>query len=329
MVRLTGLHSFNRVVIPALFVCLFPVLGAVSHSLAAEGIASSAKNAFDEGRFRDAVELYSQVIKQDANVSSLYFERGAAYEMINQTQKAVEDFKKSIELDPANHKAMESLAEIYERRFRRFDDALQLYRKAHELTSVHDSKERLLWNIAILENRLQPDDASPVRCWRLGNIKMAAGEFSRAEVFYSKAIRMDPMMFQAYFSRGLLRLKAGYIHEALKDFEATVRISPSLRGAYIQKGLANQQLGNAEQAHKDLENAARMDPGDPYASFYHGVVLEAKNQPQDALQSYHEAITRNPKLDLRKLIQERIAVLGSAQKRESSKNLKREIKDLW
>ena len=124
-------------------------------------------------------------------------------------------------------------------------------------------------------------------------------------------------------------MKAGYVKEALKDFEETVRISPTLRGAYIEKGLANQRLGNAEQAQKDFENAAKMDPRDPYALFYCAGALEAKKEFQDALQYYNEAITRNPKPDLRKLIQERISALGAIPKPELTKTPGKKVKDLW
>ncbi len=327
--RFVTARTFSLAVVAGMSICLFSMPGTVTCAHAADETLASAKSAFSEGRFRDAVGLYSQAMKQDANQSSLYFERGTAYEMINQHQKAIEDFKKSLELDPANYNAMESLAEIYELRSGRFDDALQLYRRALEMAPEPASRARLQTNIAILENRLQPDDNSPVRSWHLGNIKTAAGDLPKAERFYTKAIRMDPLMFQAYFSRGLLRMKAGYVKEALKDFEETVKISPTLRGAYIEKGLANQRLGNAEQAHQDFENAARMDPRDPYALFYYAGALETKKEFQDALQYYNEAMTRNPKPDLRKLIQERIAALGTIPKAELTKNPGKKVKDLW
>ncbi len=233
--RFVAARTFKLVVIAGMSICLFSIVGTVTCGHAVDETLASAKDAFSEGRFRDAVGLYSQAIKQDANQSSLYFERGTAYEMINQHQKAIEDFKKSIELDSGNYNAMESLAEIYKLQSGRFDDALQLYRRALEMAPEPASKARLQTNIAILENRLQPDDHSPVRSWHLGNIKNAAGDFPKAERLYTKAIRMDPTMFQAYFSRGLLRLKAGYVKEALKDFDETVKISPTLRGACTSK----------------------------------------------------------------------------------------------
>jgi tetratricopeptide (TPR) repeat protein len=294
-----------------------------------EELLSAARNACGESRFRDAVELYTAAIKQADKQSPSYTERGAACEMINHPQRAIEDYKKAIETDPDNYAAMEKLAEMYERRPQDFAEALQLYRRALELDPRPESKENLRTNIAILENRLRPEDSSAVRCWHAGNRKMAAGDPYRAEVFYSKAIRLDPLMFQAYFSRGLIRARAGHPRHALKDFEETVRISPTLRGAYIQKGLANQQLGNSEQAGKDFEHAAKLDPRDPNALFHYAKFLEETREVAAALEYYDLAIERNPKSDLRKQIQDRISALGSVRKSDATKQSRQKDKNLW
>lgn len=327
--RSIDLTSLSRIVLAVALVCTVSVWGTVSFSQTLGEISASAKSAVAEGRFKDAVALYSDAIKANANQSALYFERAAAYEMINQPQKAIEDYRKATELEPGNNAALESLAGLCERKLGRFDTALKLYRQALETAPTPETKERLRANIAILENRLQPDTSSPVRNWHLGNLSAAAGDLSKAEVFYTKAIRIDPSMFQAYFSRGLLRMKAGYINEALKDFEETVRISPSLRGAYVQKGLAHQRLGNNEQARKDFENAALMDPRDPEALFYFAGALEEKKELQEALQKYVEAMERRPKPELKKLIQERITALGSVPKADLTGSSKPKTRDLW
>jgi tetratricopeptide (TPR) repeat protein len=317
--------SFSRLLVAAIL--LYSLISSALEPSFADH--SSAKSAFSEGRFKDAAALYSQAIKHSGGDSLLYLERGKAYEMINDHQKAAEDFKKAMELDAGNYEAVESLAELYEHQPGRLNDALQMYRRALKVAPERQSKKRLQENIAILENRFQPDEHSAVRCWHLGNIKNAAGDFAKAERYYTKAIRLDPEMFQAYFSRGLARMKTGLVMDALKDFEETVKISPSLRGAYIQKGLANQQLGNTEQSHRDFENAVTMDPRDPYALFHYAGSLETRKEFQEALQYYNEALTRNPKPDLRKLIQERLSALGPVDKLKSSRNPPKKTKDLW
>jgi len=327
----SGKEFRGNKVFAALFAAFVVLLmsGEFKLASATDETIASVNKAMEEGRFKDAIGLCSEAIKLDPKQSSLYFQRARAYEMINQFDKAVDDLNRAIELDPLNSEAMEALAEVYETRFSRFSDSLRLYKQAAEIVQDPYAGKRLQANIAVLENRLQKDDTSAVRCWHWGNIKAAAGDLSKAERYYTQAIRLDPAMFQAYFSRGLLRMKADRAKDALKDFEEAIKLSPSLRGAYMQKGLANQQIGNIEQAHRDFENAATMDPHDPYAQFYFGLVLETGKDFQDALQHYNEALTRNPKPELRKMIQERISALDPMRKSDSKNNADRKTKDLW
>lgn len=326
-------HSTGRIILSFLLVCSLAAFGSASFgqdpSAGIEEILAAARSACEESRFKDAVELYTAAIKQADKQSPLYTERGAACEMSNHPQRAIEDYKKAIETDPNNYTAMVKLAEMYERRPQDFAEALDLYRRALELDPRPESKDNLRTNIAILENRLRPEDSSAVRCWHAGNRKMAAGDLYRAEVYYSKAIRLDPLMFQAHFSRGLLRARAGYLQHALKDFEEAVRISPTLRGAYIQKGLAHQQLRNTEEAGKDFEHAAKLDPRDPNALFHYAKFLEETRDAAGALEYYNLALARNPKPDLRRMIQDRISALGSLRRPDSVKDSQQKDRNLW
>jgi tetratricopeptide (TPR) repeat protein len=171
----------------------------------------------------------------------------------------------------------------------------------------------------MLETRLQPQASSAVGCWHLANRKARAGEVQEAEALYSKAIRLNPVMFQAYYSRGLLRRNIGKLSEAVADLESTVRISPTFRGGYVQKGLINEQMGNLENARHDFEEAAKVDPRDPEALYHLARFLEIAGEPVRAVQLYQKALGLRPKPELHKLIMDRIASLQDAVKQAASK----------
>jgi tetratricopeptide (TPR) repeat protein len=275
------------------------------------------------------MDLYSDAMKKSPSQSLLFRERGEVFEMLNQPQKAMADYSRALELDPLDWEAMKKLGGLYEQKPATFEKALQLYRSALKLSTNPDSKNQLLASIAILQNRLQPEDASAVRCWHLGNQAALRGDFATAESLYAKAIALDPMMFQAYYSRGLLRFKADRFAEALGDFEQTVRISPTLRGAYVQKGLANLRLGNTEAARQDFEEAARVDPRDPSALYHFAVVLEERQDFDTALEKCHEALGRRPDHELRKLIQDRISRLELKRRSQAEKKKTQHPRSLW
>jgi tetratricopeptide (TPR) repeat protein len=277
-------------------------------------LVAAAEQAYSENRFHEAVKLYSKAITIDPADSSVFMARGMAYEMLNQLEKASEDYKRALEIDRTNFRAMENLAGIFERGGKYIAEAAALYRIALELDPRPVWRENLAFWIAVLEQRLEPEDQSAVGCWNLGNRKAQKGDSEKAEYYYSRAIELDPVMFQAYYSRALLRFKGGDLAASLHDFDAVVRLCPSLRGCLVSRGLTHELLGSEAKAFADFQYAVKADPRDPNAHYHLGRMLEKENEYGRALQSYVDSLRLKPNTDLRNLLQARVnAVLGSGK----------------
>ncbi len=292
---------------------------------------SDADRAYSECRYQDAIRLYTEACKDLSEQSAALLGRGMAREMVNQTPKAIEDYSKAIEVDRENYRAMENLAGIYERDGKHISEAVKLYRHALNLDPRPEWKETLAVWIAILETRLQPQTSSAVGCWHLANKKANAGAAQEAQALYTKAIGLNPAMFQAYYGRGILRRKMGHLSGAIADFEAAVSISPTFRGGFVQKGLTHEQMGDRVQARQDLEKAARADPRDPEALYHLARFLENANEPGRAAQLYQGALGLRPKPELRKLIMDGIAGLPVTMKADTNKSSSptKDLKQLW
>jgi len=325
-----------------IFVALILLIGCPSFPAAEElpvpelewGAASAlsiAEQAYSERRYQDAIRLYTEASKTPSEQSAALLGRGMAHEMVNQTQRAVEDYKRAIEVDRKNYRAMENLAGIYERGGKYISEAITLYEHSLKLDPRPEWKENLATWIPMLETRLQPQTSSAVGCWHLANQKAKAGHVQEAEALYTKAIKLNPAMFQAYFNRGLLRRVMGNQSGAVEDFESTVRISPTFRGGFVQKGLTHDLMGNRVQARQDLEQAAKVDPRDPEALYYLARLLENANELARAAQLYRGALGLRPKPELRKLIMDRIAGLPATIKSDTKKDSSPtpDLKQLW
>jgi len=279
----------------------------------AEAFLAAGEQALRDGRFQEAISLYAQAAKIGAPLGSSYLGRGMAHEMVNQPDKAVEDYKRAIEADPSNYEAMENLAGIWERGGQHIPHAIELYGRALELDPRPEWRENLAVWIKILGTRLQSEDSSAVTCWHKGNDKVLRGDLESAKTAYSRSIELNPGMFQAYYSRGLVRVKQGDLKGALKDFDETVRLSPTLRGGLIQRGLVHEQLGDFQKALDDFSQAADVDPRDPQAFYQRGRMLEQDGNMEAALQSYQAAMLLKPKPELLKVLSERTVAASAAR----------------
>lgn len=262
-----------------------------------------ARKAFAEGRFQESVTLFSSAVETSPTDGSAYYGRGMAHEMINQDQKAVEDYRRALEKDPNNYEAMENLAGIYERGGYRITEALKLYKRALDLDPRPAWKETLQVWTAMLETRLPPETATAVGSWNVGNREAANGKTGKAESLYSRAINLSPSFYQAYFSRGLIRLKTGELTGALADFEQTGALEPFSRGWLVQRGIVHKLMGDPEKAFEDLRQAVTLDPTDPLALYELATMLEEKGEFKAASELYQKALKLRPDSSLRKLIE--------------------------
>ena len=294
-------------------------------------VLEAADQAYSEGRFQEAIRLYTDAAKAGAQQARAFLGRGMAREMLNQQDKAAEDYKRVLEADPKNYKAMENLAGIWERTGQHVSEAVELYRRALKLDPRPAWKENLEVWIGILQTRLRPEESSAVACWHKGNAKALQGAVDAAEAAYSKAIALNRDMFQAYYSRGLVRMKEGDLAAAVKDFDETIRLSPRLRGGYVHRGLVYEQLGDFRKALDDFTQAADADPRDPQAFYQMGRMLEQAGNLEAALQAYQDAMLLKPKPDLLKVISERTSAVCSAGNLDRNKASagSKNRKELW
>ena len=274
------------------------LLNSVDHPLVVE-----ARKAFTEGRFQESTALLSNALKIYPTTGSIYNLRGMAYEMMNQDQKALEDYRKTLEIDPDNFEAMENLAGIYENKGAPVTEAIKLYKRALALDPRPAWKNVLPVWIAILETRLRPETATAVGCWNLANRQATNGKTKEAESLYSRAINLNPNLYQAYFGRGLIRLKTGDLTGALADFEQTGSLAPFSRGWLVHRGIVHERMGDREKALEDFQQAIVLDPTDPLAFYELATVLEEKKEFEAASELYQRALKLRPDPSLRKLIE--------------------------
>jgi tetratricopeptide (TPR) repeat protein len=286
--------------------CLAAPVGQSAHDRA-RSLANSAENAYQEGRFFDAVSLFSKAAELTPAESSIYLGRGMANEMLGRPDQAIEDYKRALGADPRNYCAMENLAGVYERGGKKVREAIELYRRALELDPRSVWQENLGVWIKILESRENPESSSAVALWNRGNEHAATGNNMDAESCYTGAIALNPLMYQAFFSRGLLHLKKRDLAAALSDFDAALSIDPHFPGGLVQRGMLYEEMGYTGKALEDFRQASELVPRDPQGHFHLGRILEKNNEFEKALRSYQEALRLNPKPELLNLVLQGIA----------------------
>jgi tetratricopeptide (TPR) repeat protein len=300
--------------------------GNLNDVLNTEPPGFAADKAFQEKRFEEAIKLYSK----HPNPGAGHYGAGMCWEMLQKTDKAAQEYRLALEADPDNYRAMENLAGILERVGKDIPQAIQLYSKALGLDPREEWRQTLPWSIKVLQSRLRPEDSFAVGCFHKASAKAQKGAVSEAEAMFTRAIKLNPSMFQAYFGRGMIKFDRGDFREAITDFLDTVRLSPSFRSGYVHVALCRERMGDIEKALDNLKLAEKFDPKDPEALYHLGRISEQKQDYELASSAYTRALVLHVPHDLKKLISERLAGLPPTRKADPKRKAERETPTrLW
>ncbi|AUX42518.1 uncharacterized protein SOCE26_039510 [Sorangium cellulosum] len=200
------------------------------------------------GQHQNAVGDFDRAIQLDPSYAWAFAHRGAAYERLDRFDNALEDFKRALELKPDYTWATAMLCRVYQF-LGRYEDAL-----------------------AALENVVE-QDATIFPHWReeRGLMRMLAGRYEEADLFFRIAIEADPKDRFAHYNftlnmflwRGLEEARP-HIHKLREELRSLIQTSPDSRvvdrSIYELGGLAALE-GDTDQALRYLREAYNREQG--------------------------------------------------------------------
>ena len=231
--------------------------------------------ARSRGDFAAAADFYTQAIDtgrlSSADLAVVLTSRGVAYDMIGQTDRAIDDLTAAIRLNPDHSDPYihRGLAWAKKRDFQRaiadFSDAIRL-----------DPSRALL----ALNNR--------------GNAYEAVGEYDRAIEDYEQAILLNPSYAPAYYNRaGVYYAKLDF-DRAIEDYSRAIRLKPDSAQAYSNRGVAYRAKGAANKAIADFDAAIHLNSNDAALLGNRGNTYAANGQFESAVADFSSAIKLEP-----------------------------------
>jgi tetratricopeptide (TPR) repeat protein len=143
---------------------------------------------------------------------------------------------------------------------------------------------------------LNPMDANSY--YSRGTAYSHEGQYDRALSDYTKALEINPRDAKAYYNRGITCYRKGQYNEAISDFSKALEINPMDTKAYYNRGITCWKKGQNVLAISDFKKALEINPNNPrYLVTYieHEIAYyEDKGQYDRAISDYTEALEINP-----------------------------------
>jgi tetratricopeptide (TPR) repeat protein len=124
------------------------------------------------------------------------------------------------------------------------------------------------------------------------------GDFDRAIVDLSEAIRLDRTWAGGYSNRGRAYREKGDDRRAIADLTEAIRLDPRLVIAYYSRGRAHNNIGDFDRAMADFNEAIRLDPtSSPFPYLWRGRLSRGRGEVDRAIADFTEAIRLDPKFE--------------------------------
>ena len=94
----------------------------------------------------------------------------------------------------------------------------------------------------------------------LGNSYLVKGDWDKAIVAFTEAIKIDPKSKLAYANRGGAYIQMGDYDTAIADLSEAIRIDDRFASAFNKRGAAYIEKGLVNKAISDLSEAIRISP---------------------------------------------------------------------
>ena len=186
-----------------------------------------ARVSMSQNYFEDAIPLLESGVKIAPRRADLRAALGESYFMAGRAEKAIDEFKKLIELDPSARSY--AFMGLSYRHLGRFEEA----RKYFEAGLKHDRRDAsCLFNIGYIEER--------------------QGNYAAAEKLFQEALRSNPNLSEALLELANLRIAKKQFAEAAVLLRRYVKVSREPAAGYYKLAMVERNLHLTEAAQRDL-----------------------------------------------------------------------------
>lgn len=223
-------------------------------------------------RATESLNSYDQAISLKSDDATFYKDRGIARYECGLEHDAMSDFKKAIELNPADSSLFNYLEMIL-----RFAQNLH---KAGNLCSAGE-----LYQDILLINPNHPEALK-----LLATLYSAQGRHAEAENLFNASLNQcstDPVTFS---NRGSNRSSLDRLIEAIEDFDTAIALKPDYLLAHFNKGNVYRKLGDLQDARRCYDRVLAIDPHYASALYNLGNTCHDLGEYEDALIYYQRAL---------------------------------------
>ena len=231
-----------------------------------EHLVTQARERFQLQDYYGAIHLLEEVVATGRAFADAHHLLGLSYSLVGQSDKALEQFGRALELNPRYVEALIHTG-IVLNELGREDEAAASLRRASQVGS--ETRGGFPVHVAA---KLANEHAA------LGDAYLEAGGLPEAIEQYRAALGLGPGFQDLRYKLGRMLLEAGRALEAREQFAMIVAERPNFMDAAVMLGLASYLAGDGLGARAIWDDCRERRPEDPRVEAYLAM-LERSDTP--------------------------------------------------
>jgi tetratricopeptide (TPR) repeat protein len=219
---------------------------------------NAAFSLFENGDYQETIDAASAIIESNPDAAEAYLLRGVAYTQLNNFNRAIDDFTRSIRILPYDWTSYTFRADAYAQSGK-IAEALNDYDKAIALNPRYAAA--FTGRAALLGQRGDNQNAKIDQLIAEGITSFTRQDLPSALSKFTQAIEVDETpesnVANAYYNRALVYATSGDVDSSIEDYTAAIDLDPEMHDAYLGRGIAYRQIEETEKAGADF--AERID----------------------------------------------------------------------
>lgn len=235
----------------------------IQNELLSAGI-NEAGNAYESGNYQKAIETYSKINPPTAD-SLLGL--AASYQALKQNDKAIENYKKAMELDTKNANIPYYIASLY------VDE--ENYNEAKKYLDLSLDKNPHSTNAQELHTYVTTklNEGELTQAIKLYD----AGQYKEAVALFDKVLKTDTTNENIYYYRATAYDALKEYQKAINDYKSVLKNAPEMVIAYYLTGVDYDALGNYPAAKENYKKFVELTTDeDDYKKYAQSRINEIK-----------------------------------------------------
>ncbi len=297
---------------------LFGALGFVGYQKLAAYFYSEGERYHDQKSYTKAIDAYQKSLRLKSDVPQVHYNLGCAYEENNMPQQAVEEFRKTIHLDPKSSVGYIGIADIY-LKDKKYVDALDILHQAEGVSTDDAALKAMLKDVsyqymsdclgkgtdaylagnkssgyALMETGIKAYPDFPFAHYTLAFFYFNDRNYESARKSLEKALQIDAKFTQGYKLLGDVYFAKGAYEKAIETYKKTLSLGAKDANLYNDIGLTLMQLERYGDAVAYLQEAVRLAPDNLGLRFNFANTCRDNGMTDKAIEQYSRIISANP-----------------------------------